>query len=129
MERDGPHVQHVASRMFEAQYNELALAVDSIAERIRALGYPAPGTYKEYARLSSIQEEDGVPEATEMIRKLVEGRGSRGAHRALDLPDGRRRQRRAVGGSADPAHARAHEKDRVDAALDAGLMAAATCAG
>jgi starvation-inducible DNA-binding protein len=59
--------------MFETQYNELALAVDSIAERIRALGYPAPGTYKEYARLSSIQEEDGVPEATEMIRKLVEG--------------------------------------------------------
>ncbi|WP_454722954.1 MULTISPECIES: Dps family protein [Cupriavidus] len=59
--------------MFEAQYNELALAVDSIAERIRALGYPAPGTYKEYARLSSIAEEEGVPEATEMIRKLVEG--------------------------------------------------------
>ena len=59
--------------MFETQYTELALAVDSIAERIRALGYPAPGTYKEYARLSSIQEEDGVPEATEMIRKLVEG--------------------------------------------------------
>ncbi|MCY1231237.1 DNA protection during starvation protein 1 [compost metagenome] len=59
--------------MFETQYNELALAVDSIAERIRALGYPAPGTYKEYARLSSIAEEEGVPEATEMIRKLVEG--------------------------------------------------------
>ncbi len=59
--------------MFETQYTELALAVDSIAERIRALGYPAPGTYKEYARLSSIQEEEGVPEATEMIRKLVEG--------------------------------------------------------
>ncbi len=59
--------------MFETQYNELALAVDSIAERIRALGYPAPGTYKEYAKLSSIAEEEGVPEATEMIRKLVEG--------------------------------------------------------
>ncbi|MBP0625121.1 Dps family protein [Cupriavidus consociatus] len=59
--------------MFETQYTELALAVDSIAERIRALGYPAPGTYKEYARLSSIVEEEGVPEATEMIRKLVEG--------------------------------------------------------
>lgn len=59
--------------MFETQYNELALAVDAIAERIRALGYPAPGTYKEYAKLSSIAEEDGVPEATDMIRKLVEG--------------------------------------------------------
>ncbi|HBD32900.1 MAG TPA: DNA starvation/stationary phase protection protein, partial [Cupriavidus sp.] len=53
--------------MFETQYNELALAVDAIAERIRALGYPAPGTYKEYAKLSSIAEEEGVPEATEMI--------------------------------------------------------------
>ena len=59
--------------MFETQYNELALAVDLIAERIRALGYPAPGTYKEYAKLSSIKETEGVPEAREMIRLLVEG--------------------------------------------------------
>ncbi|MEN7528522.1 MULTISPECIES: Dps family protein [Cupriavidus] len=59
--------------MFETQYTELALAVDSIAERIRALGYPAPGTYREFAKLSSIAEEEGVPEATDMIRKLVEG--------------------------------------------------------
>src|SRR5512145_2896442 len=49
--------------MFEAQYTELALAVDLIAERIRALGYPAPGTYKDFARLSSIQEAEGVPSA------------------------------------------------------------------
>jgi starvation-inducible DNA-binding protein len=42
--------------MFEEQYNELALAVDLIAERIRALGFPAPGTYKEFARLSSISD-------------------------------------------------------------------------
>lgn len=59
--------------MFEQQYNELALAVDLIAERIRALGFPAPGTYKEFANLSSIREEEGVPNAQEMIRKLVEG--------------------------------------------------------
>ena len=59
--------------MFETQYTELALAVDMIAERIRALGFPAPGTYREYAKLSSIKETDGVPEATEMIRLLVEG--------------------------------------------------------
>jgi starvation-inducible DNA-binding protein len=59
--------------MFEEQYNELALAVDLIAERIRALGFPAPGTYKEFAKLSSISEEDGVPSAKDMIRKLVEG--------------------------------------------------------
>ncbi len=59
--------------MFEGQYNELALAVDAIAERIRALGFPAPGTYKEFAKLSSIPEADGVPSAEDMIRQLVEG--------------------------------------------------------
>ncbi len=59
--------------MFETQYNELALAVDGVAERIRSLGYTAPGTYKAYAKLSSITETDGVPEATEMIRLLVQG--------------------------------------------------------
>ena len=59
--------------MFETQYNELALAVDLIAERIRALGYPAPGTYSEYSKLSSIKEAPGVPKAEQMIRLLVEG--------------------------------------------------------
>ncbi|MGF1601478.1 MAG: Dps family protein [Thermosynechococcaceae cyanobacterium] len=59
--------------MFEGQYNELALAVDAIAERIRALGFPAPGTYKEYSQLTSIPEADGVPTAADMIRELVEG--------------------------------------------------------
>ena len=59
--------------MFETQYNELALAVDQIAERIRALGFPAPATYGEFSRLSSIKEEEGVPTAREMIRLLVQG--------------------------------------------------------
>jgi starvation-inducible DNA-binding protein len=59
--------------MFEAQYTELALAVDLVAERIRALGHPAPGTYAAYAKLASIKEEDGVPKAQDMIRLLVEG--------------------------------------------------------
>lgn len=59
--------------MFEGQYNELALAVDLIAERIRALGYPAPGSYKEFAKLSSIPEAEGVPNAQEMIAQLVAG--------------------------------------------------------
>lgn len=59
--------------MFETQYTELATAVDLIAERIRALGYPAPGTYSDFARLSSIPETPGVPKANEMIRLLVEG--------------------------------------------------------
>jgi starvation-inducible DNA-binding protein len=59
--------------MFEGHYNELALAVDLIAERIRALGFPAPGTYRQFAELSAIKEEDGVPKAEDMIRRLVEG--------------------------------------------------------
>ena len=59
--------------MFETQYSELALAVDVIAERIRSLGFPAPGTYSEFARLSSIRETSGTPKAEEMIQILVEG--------------------------------------------------------
>ena len=59
--------------MFETQYTELATAVDLIAERIRALGFPAPGTYSEFANLSSIPETSGVPKAEDMIRLLVEG--------------------------------------------------------
>ena len=59
--------------MFEQHYTELAIAVDLVAERIRALGHPAPGTYSAYAKLSSISETDGVPEALDMVKLLVEG--------------------------------------------------------
>jgi len=59
--------------MFEGQYTELALAVDLIAERIRSLGFPAPGSYSEYAKLTSIPEAEGVPCAEVMIAQLVEG--------------------------------------------------------
>lgn len=59
--------------MFERQYTELATAVDQIAERIRALGFPAPGTYAEFGRLASIKEETGVPDAPSMVRQLVDG--------------------------------------------------------
>ena len=59
--------------MFETQYNELALAVDLIAERIRSLGAPAPGSYREFAALSTVVEDDDRPDATEMIRRLVKG--------------------------------------------------------
>jgi starvation-inducible DNA-binding protein len=57
--------------MFETHYTESALAVDEVAERIRALGFPAPGTYKQYAELSSIKEVAAVPEALEMVAHLV----------------------------------------------------------
>ncbi|WP_287128053.1 Dps family protein [Candidatus Cyanaurora vandensis] len=59
--------------MFETQYTELAMAVDLIAERIRSLGFPAPGTYSEFGQLSSIPETPGVPKAEQMIQLLVEG--------------------------------------------------------
>ena len=59
--------------MFETQYNELALAVDLIAERIRALGVYASGTYQEFAKLTVIAEDSGVPKAQEMIHNLVAG--------------------------------------------------------
>ena len=59
--------------MFEEQYTELAKAVDEIAERIRALGHFSPGSYKAFAKLASVEEEEGVPSAEEMIRQLVIG--------------------------------------------------------
>ena len=59
--------------MFMTQYNELWTATDLIAERIRALGFPAPGTYSAFGKLTSIKEVDDVPKAQEMIRLLVEG--------------------------------------------------------
>jgi len=59
--------------MFEEHYTELATAVDEIAERIRTLGVAAPGTYKEFARLSSIEEVEGVPSAETMLELLTKG--------------------------------------------------------
>jgi starvation-inducible DNA-binding protein len=58
-------------QMFMDQYTEQWGALDTIAERIRALGHPAPGTYREFTSLASIKEVDGVPKATDMVRHLV----------------------------------------------------------
>jgi len=57
--------------MFMGQYTEQWIALDLIAERIRALGHPAPGTYKEFVKLASIKEVEGVPRALDMVRHLV----------------------------------------------------------
>jgi starvation-inducible DNA-binding protein len=75
--------------MFETHYNELALAVDAIAERIRALGFPAPGTYKQFVALSAIPEDDGIPKAEVMIARLVEGHETvaRTARAAFSIAD------------------------------------------
>jgi starvation-inducible DNA-binding protein len=78
--------------MFMEQYTEQWNALDLIAERIRALGYPAPGSYKRYAALASIKEEEGVPAARAMIEQLVAGqeavaRTARAAFKVADAAD------------------------------------------
>ncbi|WP_255233313.1 Dps family protein [Aliifodinibius salipaludis] len=64
---------HSLHEQFEEQYTELAEAVDEIAERIRALGYRAPGTFKEFKELTSVDEQQDEPDAMEMVRRLAEG--------------------------------------------------------
>src|SRR5688572_11973781 len=59
--------------LFEQQYTELSAAVDEIAERVRALGHPAAGSYAQFLKLTKIKEETTVPSATDMIKQLVEG--------------------------------------------------------
>lgn len=66
----GPHF-HSLHSMFEEEYIELAAAVDEIAERIRALGATAPGSFAEFLKLTSIKEESGTPSASEMVKKLL----------------------------------------------------------
>ncbi len=59
--------------MFMTQYTEMWNAVDLVAERIRTLGYPAPGTYKAFSALATIKEDESVPPAQQMIKNLVKG--------------------------------------------------------
>ena len=66
----GPMFQTLHT-MFEQQYTELAMAVDEVAERIRALGHPAPGSYAAFSKLSAVHEAEGVPAAEDMVRELV----------------------------------------------------------
>jgi starvation-inducible DNA-binding protein len=85
---EGPMFQTL-HQMFMEQYTETWNAVDLIAERIRSLGAYAPGTYKEYAKLASIRETDGVPRAEEMVRLLIEGQEAivRTAREVLPVAD------------------------------------------
>ena len=109
--------------MFETQYTEQWTALDEIAERIRALGFNAPGSYAEFIRLSSIAEEPGLGDTAdwrEMVRQLVVGNEAvcRTARKVLQ---GRRRgRRRSDRRPADPAPAGAREV-RLDAALAAAV--------
>ena len=72
--------------MFEQQYTELASAVDEIAERIRALGLPAPGSYKEFHEFTSIDEATGGESADEMLRQLVIGQETAARTARLGFP-------------------------------------------
>lgn len=67
----GPHFKSL-HLTFEEHYTELATAVDEIAERIRALGEVAPGSYVQFAKLTAVKEETGVPAAMDMVKQLVE---------------------------------------------------------
>lgn len=68
---EGPMFQTLHT-MFMEQYTEAWNAIDLVAERIRSLGHYAPGTYKEYLKLGSIRETDGVPRAEQMVKLLIE---------------------------------------------------------
>lgn len=84
----GPRFPQLHS-MFEDQYRELWEATDEIAERIRTLGFWAPGTYAELGRLRSVTDEEGVPDAETMVRNLLEGHETvlRTAGDALELAE------------------------------------------
>jgi starvation-inducible DNA-binding protein len=84
----GPHFQTL-HLMFEAQYDELAVAVDTIAERIRALDHPAPGSYREFAALTSLPADPGSPDAEAMVVALVAGHeaAARTAREVLGVAD------------------------------------------
>jgi starvation-inducible DNA-binding protein len=69
---EGPMFQTL-HQMFMEQYTETWNAIDPIAERIRALGHYAPGSYRQYRKLATVRESDGVPRAERMIRELIEG--------------------------------------------------------
>ena len=69
---EGPHFQQLHIQFME-QYTEMWTAVDELAERIRALGHYAPGSYAQFVKLSTIKEEDGQPDWQAMVRNLAEG--------------------------------------------------------
>ena len=68
----GPHFYGL-HKLTEQQYQAMAIAIDDIAERIRAIGHPSPGSFKQFSKLSSIEEETGRPSAEEMIKQLITG--------------------------------------------------------
>ena len=85
---EGPMFQTL-HQMFMEQYTEAWNAIDPIAERIRALGHYAPGSYKQYIKLATVKETDGVPKAEQMVRDLISGQETvaRTARSVLPIAD------------------------------------------
>ena len=83
--------------MFEVQYNELWLAADEVAERIRTLDVAAPGSYSQFGKLTSIKEEAGVPDWKDMVAQAGRGPRDRRAHRSRNHQGRRRPGRRGHG--------------------------------
>lgn len=80
---------HSLHKLFEEQYQDLAMAVDTIAERIRALGFFAPASFAQFIKLSSIDEEEQVPPAEDMIQLLFDGNSAviRTAQQVMELSE------------------------------------------
>ena len=85
---EGPMFQTL-HLMFMGQYTEAWNAIDPIAERIRSLGHYAPGSYKQYVKLATVKETEGVPKAAKMIAELIAGQEAvaRTARSVLPLAD------------------------------------------
>jgi starvation-inducible DNA-binding protein len=85
---EGPMFQTL-HQMFMDQYTEAWNAIDPIAERIRALGHYAPGSYKQYVALATVKESEGVPKAQKMVAELIAGQEAvaRTARSVLPLAD------------------------------------------
>ena len=111
---EGPMFQTL-HQMFMEQYTEAWNAIDLVAERIRALGHYAPGTYREYLELSRVKETPGVPKAGQMVKLLIEGQEAV-VKTAREAAARRKGRRPADARPAHAAHAGARE-ERLDAAL------------
>jgi starvation-inducible DNA-binding protein len=104
--------------MFEQHYRDLFAAADEVAERIRALGEPAPASYRAYQTLRSIDDNDDVPDAEAMVRILAAD------HEALSRSAGRARAAAADAGdevSVDMMVARMTQHDKTAWMLNAAL--------
>lgn len=114
----GPHFASLHA-LFEAQYGALALAVDEVAERLRALDLYAPGSYRQFAELTSIREETGVPAWRDMLAQLAEGHATAAATAQATL---RAAEAGGDDGTADLATARLKEHQKTAWMLRAHLQ-------